>query len=147
MAGIETREVLESWKEISDYLKRTVKTCQRWERELELPVRRLESATRARVFAYKDELDFWLEDKLNSREISTTKYLRIAKKRPKRLWIALSIALAVIILAVVAILFIPGIDFISSPPEKSHLAVLPIQNNTGDDNLLHLQDALLNISR
>jgi tetratricopeptide (TPR) repeat protein len=146
MAGIETREVLESWKEISDYLKRTVKTCQRWEQELELPIRRLDGTPRARVFAYKDELDYWLEDKLNNQDISTTKYLRVAKKKPKRLWVALPVALAlIIILAIIAIRFIPGIDFVSSPPEKPHLAVLPIKNNTGSDTFMHLQDALTNL--
>jgi tetratricopeptide (TPR) repeat protein len=145
MAGIETREVLESWKEISDYLKRTVKTCQRWEQELDLPIRRLDGTPRARVFAYKDELDYWLEDKLNSQEISTTKYLRVAKQKPKRLWIALPIALALIIIVAIAIRFIPGIDFLSPPPAKPHLAVLPIQNNTGDESLAYLQDALTNL--
>ena len=142
MAGIETREVLESWKEISDYLKRTVKTCRRWEQELELPVRRLDGTPKARVFAYKDELDVWLEDKLNNKDLSTTKYLRIAKTKPKKLWIILPISLALILFVIFVIRFIPGIDLGSSPPEKPYLAVLPIQNNTGDDNLLHLQDAL-----
>ncbi len=145
MAGIETREVLESWKEISGYLDRTVKTCQRWEQELDLPVRRLDGTLRPRVFAYKDEIDSWLEDKLNSREITTTKYLRVVKQKPKRLWIALSAALALIIIIVVAIRFIPHIDIFSPPPEKPHLAVLPIKNNTGDESLTHLQDALTNL--
>ncbi len=145
VSSMQEREVLESWKEISDYLKRTVKTCQRWEQELDLPIRRLDGTPRARVFAYKDELDYWLEDKLNSREISTTKYLRVGKKKSRTLWIALPIVLAVIILAIIAIRFIPGIDFFSSPPEKPRLAVLPIQNNTGDVKLVHLQDALTNL--
>ena len=145
MAGIESREVLESWKEISDYLKRTVKTCQRWEQDLELPIRRLDGTPRARVFAYKDELDYWLEDKLDNQDISTTKYLRVGKQKPKRLWIALSASLALIILAAIAIRFIPGIDFVSSPIGKPHLAVLPIQNNTGDNAFIHLQDALTNL--
>jgi tetratricopeptide (TPR) repeat protein len=145
MAGIETREVLESWKEISDYLKRTVKTCQRWEQELELPIRRLDGTPRARVFAYKDELDYWLEDKLNNQDIATTKYLRVARQKPKRLWIAIPIALGLIIIAVIAIRFIPSLDFFPSPPEKPHLAVLPIQNNTGDESLGYLQDALTNL--
>jgi tetratricopeptide (TPR) repeat protein len=142
MVGIEGRVVLESWKEISDYLKRSVKTCQRWERELDLPIRRLDGTPRARVFAYKHELDNWLEDKLNNHDITTTKYLRVHKKKSIKLWTTLPIALALIILAAAAIHFIPGLDFVSSPPERPHLAVLPIQNNTSDDALIHLQDAL-----
>jgi len=53
------RQVLDSWKEIADYLKRDVRTCQRYERELELPVHRLDGSARARVFAYRDEIDAW----------------------------------------------------------------------------------------
>ena len=135
---------MESWKEISDYLKRTVKTCQRWEQELDLPIRRLEDAPRARVYAYKDELDFWLKDKLDNQD-TTTKYLSTAKKKPKRLWIVLPIVLVLIITAVLTIHFIPGIDFISLPPEKPHLAVLPIINHTGDDSYAYLQDSLTNL--
>jgi hypothetical protein len=138
MSSIKEREIMESWKEIADYLNRDIKTCRRWEQELELPIRRLDGTPRARVFAYKDEIDFWLEDKLNNREISTTKYLRIAKKKPKRLWIALPVILALIIIAVVAIRFIPRISFLSPPPEKPHLAVLPIKNFTGDESQAHL---------
>jgi tetratricopeptide (TPR) repeat protein/TolB-like protein len=55
------RGVLDSWKEIAAYLKRDVRTCQRWERELGLPVHRLDESPRARVFAYKDEIDAWRE--------------------------------------------------------------------------------------
>jgi tetratricopeptide (TPR) repeat protein len=145
MAGIETREVLESWKEISDYLKRTVKTCQRWEQELDLPIRRLDGTPRARVFAYKDELDYWLEDKLNNQDISTTKYLRVAKQKPKKLWITIPIILALVIIIVIAIRFVPGLDLFPAPPEKPHLAVLPIKNLTGDESFAHLQDALTNL--
>jgi tetratricopeptide (TPR) repeat protein len=145
MAGIETREVLESWKEISDYLNRDVKTCRRWEQHLDLPIRRLDGTPKARVFAYKDELDFWLEDKLNNREISTTKYLRIAKKKPKRFWIALPVTLALIIVAAIATRILPRIDFLSPPPEKPRLAVLPIKNFTGDESLGNLRAALTNL--
>ena len=53
------REILDSWKEIADYLRREIRTCQRYERELGLPVHRLEGSARARVFAYKDEIDAW----------------------------------------------------------------------------------------
>lgn len=53
------REILDSWKEIADYLRRTVRTCQRYERELGLPVHRLDEKARARVFAYRDEIDAW----------------------------------------------------------------------------------------
>ena len=49
---------LDSWKEIAAYLKRGVRTVQRWERVAGLPVRRLGSGHGA-VYAFKSELDGW----------------------------------------------------------------------------------------
>ncbi|HUD99853.1 MAG TPA: DUF5050 domain-containing protein [Bryobacteraceae bacterium] len=48
---------LDSWKEIAAYLKRGVRTVQRWERTGGLPVHRLDG--QGSVFAYKGELDVW----------------------------------------------------------------------------------------
>jgi Tol biopolymer transport system component len=47
---------LDSWKEIATYLRKGVRTVQRWERTDGLPVRRLGPGS---VFAYKAELDAW----------------------------------------------------------------------------------------
>jgi serine/threonine-protein kinase len=52
-------ERLESWKEIASYLKRDVRTVQRWERTKGLPVRRLPGGDMARVYALRSELDAW----------------------------------------------------------------------------------------
>jgi tetratricopeptide (TPR) repeat protein len=49
---------LDSWKEIAEYLKRGVRTAQRWEIEASLPVHRV-SADRGVVFAFRSELDAW----------------------------------------------------------------------------------------
>ncbi|MBN1222860.1 MAG: hypothetical protein JXB23_06395, partial [Candidatus Aminicenantes bacterium] len=57
-------EILESWKEIADYLERSERTCRRFELNLGLPIHRLEDSPRARVFAYKDEIEHWLNDTL-----------------------------------------------------------------------------------
>ena len=51
-------ERLDSWKEIAAYLKRGVRTVQRWERVAGLPVRRVPS-TRGAVYAFRAELDQW----------------------------------------------------------------------------------------
>jgi hypothetical protein len=56
-----THGTLQSWKEIASELKRGVRTVQRWERELGLPVRRVGTGPRAPVFAFKDELHSWLD--------------------------------------------------------------------------------------
>jgi eukaryotic-like serine/threonine-protein kinase len=54
---------LDSWKEIAAYLNRNVRTCWLWERELGLPVHRLDGSPKARVFAYTAELDAWRDAK------------------------------------------------------------------------------------
>jgi len=51
---------LQSWKEIATYLKRGVRTAQRWERDAGLPVRRPRAGDRGPVFAFPEELDAWM---------------------------------------------------------------------------------------
>ncbi|HKD80252.1 MAG TPA: hypothetical protein VKH81_11210 [Candidatus Angelobacter sp.] len=53
-------DVLNSWKEVASYLGRGVRTVQRWEQELNLPVRRPRGRSRSAVIAFKTELDTWL---------------------------------------------------------------------------------------
>jgi hypothetical protein len=48
---------LESWGEIAGYLRRDVRTVQRWERYQGLPVRRLQVGKLPTVYAYRSELD------------------------------------------------------------------------------------------
>src|ERR1039458_3194892 len=52
-------ERLDSWKEIAAYLKKDVRTVQRWEKSSDLPVRRLTHGKQGTVFAYKADLDVW----------------------------------------------------------------------------------------
>jgi Tol biopolymer transport system component len=50
---------LESWKEIAAYLRREVRTVQRWEKTDGLPVHRLYHSKRGSVYALTAELDRW----------------------------------------------------------------------------------------
>jgi eukaryotic-like serine/threonine-protein kinase len=50
---------LDSWKAIAAYLKRDVRTVQRWERKEALPVHRHLHETQGSVYAYAPELDEW----------------------------------------------------------------------------------------
>lgn len=52
--------VLNSWKEIACYLGRGVRTVQRYERERQLPVRRVQGKSHSSVLALTKELDDWL---------------------------------------------------------------------------------------
>jgi PAS domain-containing protein len=52
--------MLRSWKEIARHMGTSVRTVQRWESELRLPVRRIEARRGAVVFAFPSELDSWV---------------------------------------------------------------------------------------
>ena len=52
--------VLGSWKEIASYLGKGVRTVQRWEQELGLPVRRPNATAKGVVCSSREELDRWL---------------------------------------------------------------------------------------
>ncbi len=52
---------LDSWKEIAAYLKRDIRTVQRWEKLEGLPVHRHQHLKRGSPFAYASELDAWWE--------------------------------------------------------------------------------------
>jgi hypothetical protein len=53
-------QLLNAWKEIAAYLGRGVRTVQRWERDLGLPVHRPKGRDRSAVLAFPEELDAWL---------------------------------------------------------------------------------------
>ena len=53
-------QTLNSWKEIADYLNRSVRTVQRWEARFGLPVRH-RPGKRTSVFAIEAELNSWLQ--------------------------------------------------------------------------------------
>jgi Tol biopolymer transport system component len=55
-----TEDRLDSWKAISVYLKRDVKTAQRWEKREGMPVHRHLHDKLGSVYAYRSELDAWL---------------------------------------------------------------------------------------
>lgn len=52
-------QLLEAWKDIAAYMRRDVRTVQRWEKSLDLPIYRLQDSRSGPVFAYKKELDAW----------------------------------------------------------------------------------------
>lgn len=60
---------LNGWKEIADHLDKGVRTAQRWEMELGLPVHRLPGRGREIIFAFRIEIDQWL---LKNGQISDT---------------------------------------------------------------------------
>jgi Tol biopolymer transport system component len=59
---------LDSWKEIAVYMRRDVKTVQRWEKREAMPVHRHQHDKIGSVFAFKAELDVWARN----RQLTTT---------------------------------------------------------------------------
>ena len=62
-ANLQTsRDVLAGWKEVAAFLGRSVRTVQRWEKQMGLPVRRLKSKVRTVPYALRSELAGWLNE-------------------------------------------------------------------------------------
>jgi hypothetical protein len=68
--------ILNSWKEIAKYLHRAVRTVQRWETDLALPVRRPRAKSGSAVIALPSDIDNWLR----SRPVTGTDSPSIAQK-------------------------------------------------------------------
>src|SRR5690348_16700648 len=88
---------LDSWKEIAAYLKRGVRTVQRWERSGGLPVHRLDG--QGSVFAYKPELDAWWAASRQTVAISEAPNEAAIPQRADRRWhwrTAASLALVIL---------------------------------------------------
>ena len=65
-----TIDILNSWKEIASYLGRGVRTVQRWEREVGLPVRRPRAKMRSAVMATRQELQAWIRNRATKEQYS-----------------------------------------------------------------------------
>jgi hypothetical protein len=91
---------LDSWKEIAAYLKRGVRTVQRWERLNGLPVHRLELDRQGSVFAYKRELDAWWESRRQTvaaadEPVNAASLSQTAGRSHLPIWITLGVALTI----------------------------------------------------
>jgi TolB-like protein len=158
---------LDSWKEIAAYLKKEVRTVQRWEKSLGLPVRRLAHGKLGTVFAYKTDLDAWWQEsqtKLDDEDdkpeagadssASNVVVLVAAADqpaktanddaRPSRLRRPVLLLLLVVFGAALALrVFWPPIRQRIWPPKaKMVLAVRPFKNMSGDPGQDFIADGL-----
>ncbi|HKS72521.1 MAG TPA: hypothetical protein VJQ82_04945, partial [Terriglobales bacterium] len=53
-------DVLHGWKEIANYMRKGVRSVQRYERDLGLPIHRIAGKSGSAVLASKAELDAWV---------------------------------------------------------------------------------------
>ncbi len=77
---IPASHTLTCWKEIADYLDKGVRTVQRWERDMGLPVRRV-NGTKGRVFAMCHELEVWLQSSTTWRDDRSDSELAKLRKK------------------------------------------------------------------
>jgi tetratricopeptide (TPR) repeat protein len=134
---MEERRLLQSWKEIAAFLDCSLRTCHRWEEGLDLPVHRLDGTPKARVFAYADELDRWLKEKLNHLEAEEKREAVSRGFRRKKLLLA-EVGLAALAAVVLgAAVLWPLLASAPGPgmPHNPSLAVLPFDNLTKDRGL------------
>jgi phage terminase Nu1 subunit (DNA packaging protein) len=66
------KERLDSWKEISAFLNRGVRTVQRWESEENLPVHRHNHQKRDTVFAFASEIEQWMRSRDGRKALSAS---------------------------------------------------------------------------
>jgi len=120
---VEQKDILNSWKEISYYLDRNVRTCQRWKIELALPVHRIDqNSQHSKIFAYKSEINQWLKEKAENKQIKKISFLQ-------HRWSVISLISVVGLLSVIFLfLFLTNRVSISPQPEYLSFAVLPFEN-------------------
>jgi tetratricopeptide (TPR) repeat protein len=138
------REILDSWKEISVYLNRSVKTCQRWEKEYNLPIHRLDGSPKSSVFAYKDEVDRWRERTLRGGERPTTQFLR----RKKTLRIMMLAAPVLLLAVLVLVIWRPwsGSGEFTAREDKPLIAILYFENPSQDESLEAMRTYLADLT-
>lgn len=71
--SLQQSNLLTSWKEIANYLGKGVRTVQRWEVTLGLPVRRPDKSAYGIVQATREELDAWLASSWSPKRIEGNK--------------------------------------------------------------------------
>jgi len=83
-----SREVISSWKSIAEFLKREVRTAQRWEQTRGLPVHRTPGDPRAVVYAFRDELEEWLRSSTRTDGAEQLSVFReIFMHAPEAMWL------------------------------------------------------------
>lgn len=148
----EESRLIESWKEIASYLKKSEKTCRRWENELGLPVHRLEDSPKARVFAHKEEIDRWMENVLGPgyrikgkrgpvSPIFIFKGLKTGINLKKTLSL-LGIFILLLILAVVSFQTIARRGKVPITSAKHSIAVLPFVDLSPEKDKDYLADGM-----
>jgi serine/threonine-protein kinase len=116
---------LDSWKEIAAYLKRDIRTVQRWEKQEGLPVHRHQHDERSTAYAYSGEVDEWLENRTKSQRVPVASVVDTSSGRATWwYWIAALGAVAVVMWAFTGSREQPGqlssLSVVFPPSEQFH---------------------------
>jgi TolB-like protein/Tfp pilus assembly protein PilF len=144
---------LDSWKEIAAYLRRDESTVRRWEKD-GLPVHRHRHKLRAAVFAYKSELDAWWRNAEHEApesrpapaaapvpEGSAVPVLAVGNRSRFPARVAVFLMAAIVVGS--GAWWIRHRPAHASPAHRNiMLAVLPLQNLSGDPNEEYFSDGL-----
>jgi TolB-like protein/Flp pilus assembly protein TadD len=134
-------ERLDSWKEIADYLKRDESTVRRWEDE-GLPVHRHPHRKKSSVFAYKAEIDRWLNN--GHAGPATTVAPAAPTERRRTLWWMVA-PLVLLVLAAFGLSVLGVRDRLlarSVAGRITSIAVLPLKNLSGDARQDYFADGM-----
>ncbi|MCP5116054.1 MAG: hypothetical protein GY953_34945, partial [bacterium] len=116
---------LDSWKEIAAYLKRGVRTVQRWEHSEGLPVHRHVHSKLGSVYAYRPELDAWWNNSRPRLQLATDD----APSGGRRVKLVLSAAVVCVVAAIsLAVILRPRTD-----PPQAQLLALPLTTYPGSE--------------
>ncbi|MFC2166880.1 FlgO family outer membrane protein, partial [Acidobacteriota bacterium] len=114
------------------------RTCSNWEKELGLPVHRIDTdSSRSRVFAYTEELDKWLEEKRQNNNFKKT------SGRKNRL-ILTSLFFALTVIIVISALLLTNTISINPSSKRPSIAVIPFVFSNSSDHENYFSEGLTN---
>ena len=151
LSEIPSESRLDSWKEIALYLHRDVTTVQRWEKQEGMPVHRHLHHKRGSVYALSSELDAWRQGrKLRLDEVQEPVLETPADFNGQqttvpggRRWFVLNAAV-VILAALLTLVYVATQHRAGDAgrPKIRSLAVLPLQNLSGDPSQDFIADGM-----
>jgi TolB-like protein/Flp pilus assembly protein TadD len=151
LSEISSERQLDSWKEIALYLHRDVTTVQRWERQEGMPVHRHVHHKRGSVYALSSELDAWRRSRklrLEGEPEPAAEGITEADGRRTtvpsgRRWLVLA-AGVVVGFALLSLAWVFSRSRSANPSRAKirSLAVLPLQNLSGDPSQDYIADGM-----